>query len=767
LLSSLAALYVDGAAVDWQAFDRPYRRHKLALPTSPFDRQRYWVETPTNRSGGLRQYLGSGRTDRPQGAHQHAASAPTDWFYDIRWEPAACGLAPTGELPAPELSGRWLIFADNSGVGEQLAASLRADGERCTLVVAGDRYERLADDTVRINPAVADDVRRLVADLQVAEGEISPCRGIVHLWSLDAPTLEALDLDSLDAAQTRTCGNVVHIAQAVSAAGWREGPRLWLVTRGAQSVQPTPEPVAVAQAPLWGLGRAMALEHAALWGGLIDLDRSADSCQSAAALAAELRRHGPEDQVAFRAGVRLVPRLARVDAVQVDAQRVEVREDAGYLITGGVGGIGLEVARWLVERGARHLLLIGRTRLPDRALWDTIPDDDRAAKQIRALRELEDLGARLYVPAADVGDASQLVAALESAHQAGCPPLRGVVHAAGVQHQRAIVDEKLDTLHDMLRAKVRGGWLLHHVLGEAPLDFFVTFSSASAVMSSPRLGAYAAANTFLDALVHARRAGGQPALSIGWGLWAEVGMSTQFRADDVERAVDRGMGKLTPSQGLHALANLLGQDRPYTAVLPINWQTWAQFYPGLTSMPFFSHVVRAEGAAGRANEPTPTPEQLLAAGEDERLALVEAYLTTQVCQVLRLRPAEFDPRRSLTEFGLDSLMAVELKNRIEAALGLRLQISTVLTSPDLVALAEAVVNRLSNHADSSGEAQPTAPMTLDLHNGMHVNGDRVAIVETMLMQDTADLLSNLDGFSDEQVTQLLGAMLPENSGSHR
>ena len=271
------------------------------------------------------------------------------------------------------------------------------------------------------------------------------------------------------------------------------------------------------------MGRSLALEHPQLWGGLVDLDPDAPQGE-ALALAGELLDPDGEDQSAFRGGRRHVARLVRGDRPDHRAQALPVRPEGTYLVTGGLGALGLRVARWLVEQGARRLVLVARRGLPGREAWDGLAQDDPAHTPVEAIRELERLGATVIAASADVGDPARMAALFDQVRGL-LPPLRGVIHAAGVVTPLPLRDTALEALDAVLRPKVAGTWVLHRLTRELPLDFFVVFSSISSVWGSSELAAYAAANQFLDAFAHAARASGRPVLSINWGPWQGEGMA--------------------------------------------------------------------------------------------------------------------------------------------------------------------------------------------------------------------------------------------------
>lgn len=661
--------------------------------------------------------------------HEQPMVDPERWIHTLEWESDAAPVIATG----PDADGTWIILADARGDGAALADELRSRGGRCVLVRAGETFQREAADSYTLRPDAPADFVRLVSEALGEDG----ARGIVHFWSLDTPPAAGSGAAELLANQGTGLVTALYLVQAVAAAQLRRHPRIWLVTRAAQPAGGVD--VDPAGAPLWGMGRSLALEHSELWGGLIDLGPDDEPGAAGGRIASEIIA-GTEDQVALRGDERFVARLSRPDALS-DRGQVAVQPDASYLITGGFGGLGLRLANRIAIRGARHLILVGRTPLPPRDEWERLEPDSRTAVQVAAVRALEDLGVSVHAVAADVADEFALRAALDAVSEAGAPPIAGVFHAAGTLNHGTLDSLSADELRAELHAKLAGGWALHRVFSELPIDHFVLFSSASALLSSPRLGAYAAANAFLDALAHHRSALGLPALSVNWGLWGEVGMASQFEEDDVALLTLRGMGVIAPEQGLDLLERLLRTDLPQAAVLPVDWARWRQRYPAFTRAPLLSRLMASDGDAGVELTPTLSAADLEAAPPDERPDLVEEYLAEQVARVLGMAAAELDRSLPLSAMGIDSLMAVELKNRVELDLGAIIPMVSLLQGPSVASLAVQVVERF-------GAREPDALMTPAA--SQH---DELAEVE--------DLLAQLDQLSDAQVESLLGSLSTE------
>jgi thioesterase domain-containing protein/NAD(P)-dependent dehydrogenase (short-subunit alcohol dehydrogenase family) len=646
-----------------------------------------------------------------------AAPGPEDWLYELRWEETGTA-APE---PAPAVDGTWLLLADGTGVAAALAARIAAVGGRAVRAVSGPVYERLDDGCFQIRPGEAADVQRLLADV-VPPGTV--LRGVVHLWALDAAAGE-VTAGSLQAGEARGCGTVLHLVREMAGRPWSELPRLWVVTRGAQPVGEEPPPAALSQATLWGLGRTIGQEQPGVWGGLIDLDAGdagGTAEDDAGRLLGRLAQADGETQAAFRDGRLYVARLVRAHR-QRNAAPLRWRPDASYLVTGGLGGLGLEVARWMVAQGARRLVLLGRTQLPPRCEWSAIDPTSRLHWQVAAIRDLEARGASIHLASVDVADEAQVAAFLEGFRREGWPPLRGVVHAAGVLQDQTILELDAKALDAVFRAKVLGAWLLHRLLEEAPLDFFVLFSSAASLLGSAGQANYAAANGFLDALAHHRRSLGLPALAINWGPWAEVGMAAGG-AERGQRLAGRGIGSIPPEQGLEILDQLLRGGPPQVGVLPIQWPQLFQALPQARTSPLLAAIVReqetAEEVDGEAAARRRQVRQALrAAPPAEVAARLEALIAEQVAGVVGLPASRLDVRVPLNTLGVDSLLAVELKNRVESELGVIVPAVKLLEGPSIADLAAVLREQVA--AGHSG------PARVDLRAGAAAGAARVPV----------------------------------------
>jgi NAD(P)-dependent dehydrogenase (short-subunit alcohol dehydrogenase family)/acyl carrier protein len=600
-----------------------------------------------------------------------------NWLYQLEWQLQA----PAAVQPVPDGTG-WLILADESGYGAALADSLRARGYPAVLVAGqtGAEFGQDGESHFTIDPGNPGHYEQLLASAWVQQ--LTAGYQIVHLTAAGAFSPEAA---------TSQLQSALYVAQAAARQTAAAPPRLWFVTRQAQATGN--EELELSGSPLWGFGRTLALEHPQLRGGLIDLDDRPPE-EAAVLLAAELLQPDGEDQIAWRDWQRLTARLSsfRLDDPAFGKTRPPFSASATYLVTGAFGAIGRELARWLVEQGVRHLALLGRR--------------GAAAEDEPFLAELRRTGATVTVYAADVANLEELTAAWPQI-SGGEQPLKGIFHAAGVAADGTVAQIEWPRFAAALAAKVDGAWNLHRLAHGQPLDHFVLFSSGAAILGSPGQSNYAAANGFLDALAHYRRERQLPALSINWGPW-DRGMAAMVGEKGQRRWLALGMGSLSPEQALLALNRLLGHPGAQAAVLPL--QRLSPDSPALEMMqqrPLLRRLAQqlveqqpsapARGRRSTDNQPTGNGsratfrDELLQAPARRRKQLLADYLRDQLGQLMDWEADyEIDPQQGLFDVGLDSLMAMELKNKLEQNLGLErpLPFTLIFDYPTLANLVD-------------------------------------------------------------------------------
>jgi natural product biosynthesis luciferase-like monooxygenase protein len=612
----------------------------------------------------------------------------SEWFYELAWR-----ALPPPAVRAETRVGRWLIFADDGGLSVRLATVLGS--ERCVLVRHGPDPSG--------DPGFWVDSRRPngVSSFFREHGpEIADVTGVIFLWPLDTMRTDELDPASLAGCQCLTVEGARQLVQGLVEAVPGKPLEVWWITCGAMQKAPAEHVLAVAQAPLLGFVRGVSLEHPEWRCGLVDLDPLASIEANAALLAAHVSAVDHEDKVAFRGGALWGERLVRLEPPAKTPQRWECRPDAAYLITGGLGGVGLSLAEWLVERGARHLLLVGRS------------SPSPAARQ--AIESLEANGSTVMVAAADVVNEIAMTTLLRDWSKAGRPPVRGVMHAAGLWHDVPVDHMDAATLAAVLAPKTAGTWVLERVLADQALDFFVSFSSLSSLWPAYGQTNYAAANAFMDAHGLWRRSMGRHALSVNWGPWADVGFgATKQGLRAHERLEAFGMQRLSPSDALDALGWLLARDLAQGVVVKMDWAMLTRVDPRLAHTPFLSEVTSRFGdAQSLTTAVSDLARYLELAPPAEHPALVQGAVASIAARVLHIGLGELRVDEPLRNLGLDSLMAVEIKNRLQAETGVNVPLARFLEGASVATLALWVQTeiKLRRLTQTEGPGAETAVM---------------------------------------------------------
>lgn len=615
-------------------------------------------------------------------------------FGHLRWEELAGASQP--EPAAKPASGPWILLSDKTGVAESVAAQLRSAGRPCQQVEPGNEY-RQSDDGARItlDPNRIDHWRRLFTAAAARD-----CPRIVHLWSLDAVLPEDCDAKLMMEAQDAGPISLLPMLRAARAAPWQRTPQLWIVTRGTQVTGAGERPTGIAQSPMWGFTRTLLnQEYPELAGGVIDLPPVMEPGEAGLLCRVLSRPPAGETQLALRGRAQLVPRLYPAPETPRTDHGPRFPDNAMYLITGGFGGLGLLCARWMVERGARHLALLSRTPLPPRSSWAGVIDAATAAR-IEAVRSLERLGAAIHAASVDVTDEAALSDWWSAFRQVTALPLRGVLHAAGVPDAHML---NVMEVRDFLRVtapKIAGAWALHRALKEEPLDFFVLFSSIAAYGVSLGMAHYAAGNSFLDTLAHYRRAEGLPAISVSWGAWAQAGMASQ--GDTAESLRYRGFTPMAPEMGLRALGSALVSNPANPWISLTDWPLVERRSFATGAPPMFAPML-----ADHPETAAPPQEDATASGvarfpavfhalpdNASRTAALEDHVAAAAAQALRL-PLDRLPREaSLVSLGLDSLLALEFRNAIHARIEAGPSLVEILNGSSVASLARSLLTAI-------------------------------------------------------------------------
>ena len=632
--------------------------------------------------------------------------------------------ATTTNEPTKETSKGWLILADTQGIAQHLASQLRSVGDVCTLVFAAQSYQQLAREEFTINPDNVSEFEQLIETLAAKSPSLS---GVVQCWTTAAGLGKTINSEELENLSKLGCGTTLSLVQALVKAGLSQSPRLWLVTNGAQAV-PSNHPVipGVAQSSVWGMGKVISLEHPELNCVRIDLDPQQTIKTQAEVLFQEIWSEDKEDQIAWRGDERYVARLVAsrhqqgISQQQGDATTQKplcFREDATYLITEGMGGLGLLVAGWMVDKGAKHLVLLGRRS----------PDDANSQK----ITELEMAGASVVVEQADGSDVESMTRVLHKIEQSNIP-LAGVIHSAGMLSDGVLQNQSWSSFEQVMASKVKGAWHLHQLTQNQPLDFFVLFSSVASLLGSPGQGNHALANGFLDGLAHYRRGMGLPGLSIHWGSVAQV-EEVPKRGADVSLQ-KQGMGVISPTQVLESLELLMSGSDIEVGVVPIEWSAWQE---RVAQWPFLADWQETTQTTSEIYK-SEFLLKLSATAPNERRSLLVAHIRRQFALVLGIKnPESTSLETGFFDLGMDSLTSVELRNKLQASLDCSLPSSLAFDYPNIQSLTDHLEKTIILPSDDTRYKSETPEEILDK--------------DSLELESSESLFSEINQFSEDEI----------------
>lgn len=619
----------------------------IDLPSYPWQRERHWVRQAAPVDRRRRAAVQSA----PLGEQRQA------WLHALRW--VAVDTAAVAAATGP-----WLVVADDDAAAQALVAALESAGATVMSVAAQD-FEQAPEQHVGSLPY-----------------------GIVR-WISDSPTAPYAPVALLQSAQ--------RIAQG------QKMPILRFATCGAQAIEGHARArVAVQGGAAWGAARVLAEEHPECWGGLVDLDPLDDLATQAEALVREVFGAPGETQVAWRRGARFALRLQPLSDEPIEPMPASWRADAAYLITGGLGELGLHVARAMVRNGARRLVLMGRNGLPPRVQWTRADHDERTVRRIAAVRALEEDGASVHLLVADTGDAAQVARALHAYADEVWPPICGLVHAAGITENQLALQTDRAAFVRVVSPKLDGALHLDRLLPD--LDLCIYFSSISAMIGAPGMANYAAANAGLDALAADRRARGLKALAIQWGAWEGSGLfAGAAAASNMDELRRQGIDGFPPADGVAMFEALSGRLEASVTVMPVDWVRLAEARRGRDLSVYRGRGPIGQGSAGTGND---LASRVAAAAPAERRKLLEGVVREAVGQTLKLAAVRIDPRKPFGTMGLGSLLAMELRNRLETALGRPLSATLAWNYPTIEALVAFLAGDTAGRAVAPTVATP-------------------------------------------------------------
>ncbi len=526
-------------------------------------------------------------------------------------------------------------------------------------------------------------VRELLGEHGRHAGSLTDAQCVLYVAGVEPAVRLRSDCD----AAVRISDEVTTLVNQLADRDDQHPARLWVLTHGVLEAVSTS---VLPQSCLWGLAGVIAAEEPQIWGGLVDLPAAAEPEEWLPVLL-ELLARPSKSVLVLRDGEVRAPQLVPIDGQHV-RPALRCRPDAAYLITGGLGALGLLSANWLADRGARRLVLAGRTTLPRRRQWETVTDPV-TAHRIAAIRSLEARGVAVEAVALDVAAPHAVQGLLDRRDAAGAPPIRGVIHAAGLARDQLLTDLDSDGLREVMSPKVAGAAALDTAFPPESIDFLFLTSSAATLFGLPGQGSYAAANAYLDALARSRDRCGGHTLSIDWVFWRGLGLAMQ--APSMVAELERlGSPPIDPDEAFEAWEHIAASDIAHAVVIPV-----------------------ANGQHPNDVNVRPAP---VSARDWSQLSAEEVYrelsddLRTILARELRLGQHELQIERSFADLGLSSLMAMSIRREAELLVGVELSATMLWHHPTVAALAAYLTDKVASQADSDDVAKQTNDADTDI-----------------------------------------------------
>lgn len=693
LLTMLGRLWQAGVVVDWEQLYSHERRRRIPLPTYPFERQRYWIEPDTHAR----------HTTEPVSDERLNI---TDWCLIPSWKRSPLPASKAKE----EMNATWsLLFAGNHDLGIQIARCLEAQQQAVLTIMVGKQFARIDEQTYTINPQRSADYDALLQDMHARH--IIPER-ILHFWLLTHDDEATLDEERLQQLQDLGFYSLLFLAQAVGKYPLPGPIYLDVISNGLQDVTGE-ESLCPAKATVLGPCRTIPQEYSNIFCRSIDISLPVAGTKQMQRLISlllqEIMAPPLETIIAYRGVHRLTQTYEPLALDPVQEKHVSVQKDGVYLITGGLGGIGLELATCLAQNTRVKLILLGRSFFPQRAEWEqwlAMHEDDIAHK-IRMLLALEKLHAKLLVVRADVTNQQQMQSVIAQA-QADMGAINGVIHTAGIVGGGSIQLRTSAEAAKVLSPKVRGTQVLASALHENELDFFILCSSISSLLGEPGMVDYCAANAFLDAFAHYNTSrNGSTTMAINWDRWQQTGMA-RITMQPKASLMQEDQGGITPEEGRDIFRHLLESEQAQVVVS-------ARHFPSSQNYTSWMHPSNNAEVAEEAHVTT----NMVA-----RSQLTTTYLAPhndierRVADIwqgaLGIEPIGIQD--NFFELGGHSVIALHIITRLQKAFTIDMGLTTLFEHPTIAMLATLITATLGTGEKST--RQSIRPISRNKHRVM-------------------------------------------------
>ena len=698
LLTTLGRLWLAGAPVNWQAFYANERRQRVPLPTYPFERQRYWVE-PVDRSSGVAKHQGALEKKPDIG----------EWFYIPSWQRSAPVPSFESQLDQEDKTG-WLIFEDECGLGAQIAARLKQEGQEVYTVKAGERFVKTGASDYLIDPQEPADYRALLEDVFGRNDQLNK---IIHLWNVTPEDGARWEIELVHSSASACFYSLLFLAQAIGAQKRSVPLTLQVVSNQAQEVV-AGDVLSAAKATALGLCKVISQEYQRVDCRAVDValpKTNSQLTELVAGLLAEACAQESEPVVALRGVHRWTQVFEQVRLDQPPQGNQRLREGGVYLITGGLGGFGLTFARYLAQQAHAKLVLVGRSA---------------TSLKIEEVLALEAEGAEVLIESADVSDIRRMREVLAHARER-FGRIDGVIHTAGVAGGGLIELKEPQVADAVLAPKVLGTLVLDELLKETPLDFFIICSSLASFVGGVGQADYVAANSFQDAFAYQRNLKGSAfTVSINWDTWQQVGMAANTAvpsglAKEREESLRQG---ISPQEGADVLGRILSGSRSSRVIVSTKDLTLRVRQSRLVKVGEDRPETKSKPHAQTAHPRPELATAYLAPRDETERGIVEIWQ-----ELFGIDGIGVDD--DFIELGGHSLLAMQLLSRIRETFQAEVSLRALFEAPTVAGLASTITQ----------------------------NGD---VVQRIQRHDDEQLLSKLDELSEDEVDALLSEMLAES-----
>lgn len=647
IFESLGELYTSGVNVNWNAIDRGLYRNKVVLPTYPFKRVCFW------KNGNMIE-------DR-------------NCIYTLDWIESELNAKVTDKLDGR----KFIIFTDKKSLGNNLYNLIKKYNGQCILVRAGDSFKKSSSTLYDVNPSSKESMEILFKEIG---NDMISGSSILYLWGIDVVSNEKLTLDILKSEIQKLCSGIMFIMQILTLMNIDRKPQVWIVTQDTQDLGKETKYISLSPSTLWGFGREIDFEFPEYWGGLIDVDENVLKNQYALILNEILSKQ--DNQVVLRRNKRYTAVFNRSRNFESN-KKININENNAYLITGGLGDLGLFFANSLAEKGAKNLILIGRHR----------PNNNAAS----ILSQLEEQGLNIKVIIGDVANSNDLKKIGNYLSDSKLE-LSGIIHAAGINRKVKFSEHSWKNFYEVLSPKVMGTWNLYKEFNIESLDFFILFSSISSILGSIGHIDYIVANNFMNSFAAYANKNKFNTTSINWGPWAQIGMGYREGAENLSLI---GLNSISPDESINLAELALNNKMPIPFIADIEWNKYLGFCSDGQKNGLLRNFENIkENKKINKNSGSDLLNKLKNSPESERKDMLINYIQKLSAQILGFNDySKVSVTIPLMEQGFDSLMSVKLRNEIYNLTEKELPITFLFNYPTIEKASNYI---LENVLDLSG-----------------------------------------------------------------